>query len=71
MAWYDDTPGASEIYYKRSTDGGSTWGMSQRLTWTSDTSSTPVLAIESNNALHLVWEDNTPGNYEIYYKKGT
>ena len=71
MAWYDDTPGASEIYYKRSTDGGSTWSAAQRLTWTSDTSSTPVLAIESNNALHLIWEDNTPGNWEIYYKKGT
>jgi len=71
MAWYDDTPGASEIYYKRSTDGGSTWGVAQRVTWTSDTSSTPALAIGSDNALHLIWEDMTPGNWEIYYKKGT
>jgi BNR repeat-like domain len=71
MAWYDDTPGASEIYYKNSPDGGSTWNSSQRLTWTSDTSSYPALAIESNNTLHLVWEDRTPGNWEIYYKKGT
>ncbi|OGD16808.1 MAG: hypothetical protein A2Y69_03675 [Candidatus Aminicenantes bacterium RBG_13_59_9] len=71
IAWYDDTPGASEIYYKRSTDGGSTWGAAQRLTWTSDASSLPVLVIESNDTLHLVWEDRTPGHYEIYYKKGT
>ena len=71
IAWYDDTPGASEIYYKSSADGGTTWGVAQRLTWTSDTSSHPALAIESNDTLHIVWEDQTPGNWEIYYKKGT
>ena len=71
IAFYDDTPGASEIYYKSSADGGTTWGMAQRLTWTSDTSSHPALALESNNTLLLVWEDQIPGNWEIYYKKGT
>jgi hypothetical protein len=71
IAFYDDTPGTSEIYYKSSTDGGETWSSSQRVSWTSDTSSTPALAIGSDNALHLVWEDTTPGNWEIYYRKGT
>jgi len=70
IAWYDDTPGASEIYYKRSTDGGSNWSSAQRLTWTSDTSNYPAMAIDSGNNIHVVWEDFTPGNWEIYYKKG-
>ncbi|MBP1769060.1 MAG: hypothetical protein H6P98_3175, partial [Candidatus Aminicenantes bacterium] len=27
-------------------------------------------AIDSNSTLHLVWQDNTDGNEEIYYKNG-
>ena len=70
VAWDDDTPGASEVYYKNSADGGTTWSASQRLTWTSGTSNHPAMAIDSSDTLHLVWHDNTPGNNEIYYKKG-
>jgi hypothetical protein len=71
VTWHDDTPGNSEIYYKSSLDGGTTWSDALRLTWTSGSSAFPALAVDSNNALHLVWSDGTPGNYEIYYRKGT
>jgi len=71
MMWRDSTPGNYEIYYKRSTDGGSTWSATKRVTWTSGGSYGPAIAIDSNNNLHVVWYDYTPGNYEIYYKKGT
>jgi hypothetical protein len=57
-----------EIYYKTGID----WDMSlaaQRLTWTSGCSKYPAIAVDSNNIVHVVWEDNTPGNYEIYYMK--
>jgi len=71
LVWEDSTPGNSEIYYKRSTDGGSTWSATKRVTWTSGGSYGPAIAIDSNNNLHVVWYDYTPGNHEIYYKKGT
>jgi hypothetical protein len=29
------------------------------------------MAVDSGNAIHIVWEDDTPGNGEIYYKKGS
>jgi hypothetical protein len=70
IVWYDDTPGNSEIFLKKSTDEGKTW-TTQRLTWTSDASATPSIAVDSNNFIHIVWHDYTPGNWDIYYKKST
>jgi hypothetical protein len=68
VVWYDYTPGDSEIYYKRSTDGGGAWSAAKRITWTSGYSGFPEMAIDGNGTIHVVWEDETPGNMEIYYK---
>ena len=71
VVWSDDTPGNYEINYKKSTNGGSTWMPSQRLTWNSVDSAYPSIAVDSFGSLHVVWSDKMPGNYEIYYKKST
>jgi len=68
VAWFDLSPGNSEIYYKRSTDSGETWSAAQRLTWTQYESSYASLAIGSDNSVHVVWQDKTPGSYQIFYK---
>jgi hypothetical protein len=70
VVWSDSTPGNPDLYYRGSTDGGTTWSPVQRLTWTAEDSAFPAIAADSGGALHVVWEDFTPGNYEIYYKKG-
>jgi len=71
VVWSGDTTTAnSDIYYKRSTDGGVTWSAPKRLTWTSGFSWAPKIAVDSNNNPHVVWYDTTNG-YEIYYKKST
>ena len=70
VVWDDDTPGDDEIYYKKSTNGGTTWSTVQRLTWTSGSSRYPAMAIDADDAIHVVWQDDTPGKNEIYYKKG-
>jgi hypothetical protein len=69
VVWYDNTPGNDEIYYLKSTDGGTNWSSSKRLTWTSGSSLSPSLFADSLGNLNLVWSDNTPGNYEVYYKR--
>jgi len=69
VVWRDDTPGNAEIYYKGSTDGGTTWSAVKRLTWTSGESLYPAIGIDSMDAIHVVWHDDTPGNREIYYKR--
>ncbi len=71
LLWCDDTPGNFEIYYMKSSNGGSSWSGAKRLTWNSGGSKYPAIVIDSYNHLHIVWEDSTPGNPEIYYKKST
>ena len=71
MVWVDNTPGNTEIYYKKSTDAGVTWSTNKRLTTTVLSSYSPDLALDSSNRLHLIWVDETPGNREIYYRKST
>jgi len=72
VVWYDDTTGNNEIYYKTSADGGTTWSATKRITWTSGWSEGPAMAIDSDNTIHIVWDDYTqPGKYEILFKKST
>jgi len=66
VVWVD----YDDLYYAKSTDGGSGWTAAKRLTWTSGYSIRPALAIDSKTVIHLAWQDNTPGDYEIYYKTG-
>jgi Neuraminidase (sialidase) len=71
MVWNDDTTGNHEIYFKKSTDSGSTWGVIKRLNWMTDYSTRPVIAVDSTGNIYLVWNDHMPGNNEIYFKKST
>ena len=71
VVWYDDTIGGYyEIFFKKSTDGGATW-TTKRLTFNSDDSWSSAIAVDSNNHIHVVWTDFTPGNSEVFYKKST
>ena len=33
-------------------------------------SASPAIAVSGNN-VHVVWDDNTPGNFDILYKRST
>lgn len=68
VVWQKGSYSESDIYYQQSTNGGGTWSSVIRLTWTSLRTVDPIIAIDSNDDLHLVWISNITGNYEIYYK---
>lgn len=71
ITWDDGRDGNYEIYYKRSTDYGTTWLADTRLTFDINESGYPSIA-GSNDTLHVVWNDNRDGpagNWEIYYKR--
>lgn len=68
VVWYDSTPGLSEIFYKSSTNGGTNWGPTKRLTWSGKAFHPDIC--EENGDVHLIWYNYpTPGVYpDIYYK---
>ena len=71
VVWEDDRNGGTgDVYYKRSTDGGLTWGPDTRLTDNPANSWDPCIAV-NNDVVRIVWEDDRDGNYEIYYKQST
>ncbi|UCG93447.1 MAG: T9SS type A sorting domain-containing protein [candidate division WOR-3 bacterium] len=69
VVWPDNRHGdTSEIYYKRSTDNGTTWETDIRLTDNPSESREPSVAV-SGSYVHAVWHDSRDGNWEIYYKR--
>ncbi len=71
VVWDDDTYGANkEILFKRSTDGGATWGVIQRLTNNAGVSQHPSVATSGSN-VYIIWQDDSPGNNEIFFKRST
>lgn len=70
VAWRDYRHGNSQIYYKRSTNGGVAWGTDTRMTVTSAVSELPSVSA-SGSFVHVVWRDDRDGSTEIYYKSST
>ncbi len=68
VVWHDQRDGNSEIYYKRSVDGGISWENDTRLTDDSASSTYPSIAAIGNN-VHVVWEEWRNGDADIYYKR--
>jgi hypothetical protein len=69
VVWYDERDGDwnNEIYYKRSTDGGISWGADARLTNNAGAYS-PSISV-SGTVVHVVWRDLRDRSAEIYYKR--
>jgi hypothetical protein len=59
-----DSAGIGEIFLMNPF----TWGFPERISHTPGHSTLPAIAIDSTGNMHIVWQDNTPGNWDIYYK---
>ena len=69
LVWYDYSPGRGEVFHKKSTDNGASWGPINRLTWSVYDSVASSLVSQANNRLHLTWEERLSDDYEIFYKR--
>jgi hypothetical protein len=70
IIWRSDPSGNYEIFYKMSTNGGTSW-KTKRLTWSSENSYSPVIAADWTNNVHVAWMEERSGNREIFYKRST
>lgn len=60
IAWYDFTPGATEIYYAYKAPGATAWSTAINVSGTAGGSQWPALVVDASDALHLVWQDTLP-----------
>ena len=69
VVWQDNTPGNYATFFSRSGDGGATFSTPENLSNDSGTSSAPQIATDSSGNINVVWEDYTPGNYDIFFTR--
>ncbi|MFN0109330.1 MAG: hypothetical protein ACKVZH_10800 [Blastocatellia bacterium] len=67
VVWYDKRDGNSQVYYKRSMDGGETWGLDVRLSEDPAWREHPAIAA-SGNHVYVVWHDARNEGLDIYFK---
>lgn len=68
FVWQGNNYRGQDIFLKTSNIIGSNRGYGINLSNNSGISECPSITI-SKNGLHVVWEDDTPGNHEIFYKR--
>ncbi|HXO22446.1 MAG TPA: sialidase family protein [Thermoanaerobaculia bacterium] len=73
LVWCDGRDGESQVYFKRSADGGATWGPDVRLTASPGNplgdSMHPSLAMGADGTAYVVWTDRRSGTPEIYFQR--
>lgn len=67
VTWHDYKTGNYEIYYKRSTNGGSNWESTKRLTWNPTVSVRPMISAQGNK-IFIAWRDNPGADFDIFIK---
>ncbi len=66
--WEDNTPGITGISFRKSVDGGTTFGSVENLSRTAGSASNPAVAASGLN-LFAFWEDSTLGNLEVVFAR--
>jgi hypothetical protein len=69
VVWMDQTPGNYEVYFSRSTDGGTTWSQAVNASNTTGDSQNPKLGLNSMGYLFIAWIDKTLGNPDVYFSR--
>jgi hypothetical protein len=70
VVWLDSTPGNFDIFYRRSTDGGTTFGATENLSNSPGNTDLPSIAVSGNN-VYVVWSDENAGNFDVFYRRST
>ena len=70
LVWHDNSTGNEEIFLRKSTNGGITFGNTTDVSNNTGISKSPQIESFGNNTF-VVWQDNSTGNEEIFLRKST
>ena len=65
---FEEGNATRNIYYKRSIDGGASWGPPFQLTDVPEESHFPSIAVDGDT-VHVMWWDKRTGSPQIFYKR--
>ena len=65
VTWIDNTPGNADIFFAVSNNNGTSFGTPINISNNADGSSNQQIALSGNN-VYVTWEDDTPGNGDIF-----
>jgi len=73
VVWADINPADlnTDIFFAQSSDGGATFSTAQNVSRSSGFSSNPWLTVDAGANINVSWEDNTPGNRDIFFARST
>jgi hypothetical protein len=74
VVWQDETQGVngtSEISFKRSTDGGASFGDTINLSNNTGDSTDPYIASSNDKNIYVVWRDDSAGTEQILFQRSS
>lgn len=69
VVWGDTTDGGKRVMFLRSTDESATFSQPRDISRSTAQAFDPEIAIDSNNAINVVWEDSAPGHNVIMFTR--
>jgi hypothetical protein len=70
VVWQDNSSGNYDIYFTHSSDNGNRFAQVLSLSNNNGSSELPQISSQGDN-VYVVWQDNSSGNYDIFFKPST
>lgn len=71
VVWEDDSGASSDISFSRSSDHGATFSAPKSLSLNVGNSTSAQLAVDLNGNVTVAWENDSPGNFDIFVSRST
>jgi len=68
LFWQSKRTGDFNVFYKNSSDGGSSWSSATQLTFDSNIDKQPAITQANDGTIWLAWSSNRTGNDDVFYK---
>jgi hypothetical protein len=71
VVWQDNRDGEDAIMFSRSTDGGETFSEPLPVSSGEGRATESHIAVDASNRIHVVWVDESGGDFQIFYSRST